>query len=73
MVLSDLRKGQKAEIKSFDNLHLALKFLEIGVVPGAEVSIYSFAPLGCPIAIEIEGTKISMRKQEAKTVKIELV
>ena len=73
MLLSELQKGQKAEIKSFDNLHLALKFLEIGVVPGAEVSIYSLAPLGCPIAIEIEGTKISMRKQEAKTVKIELV
>ncbi len=73
MVLSDLKKGQKAKIRSFDNLHLALKFLEIGVVPGAIVSIYAFAPLGCPIAVDIEGSKISMRKQEAKTVKIELL
>jgi ferrous iron transport protein A len=73
MVLSDLKKGQKAEIKSFDNVHLALKFLEIGVVPGAAVSIYSLAPFGDPIAVDIEGSKISMRKQEAKTVNIELI
>lgn len=73
MVLSELQKGQTAQIQSFDDLRLALKFMEIGVVPGAQVSLYSLAPFGCPIAIEIEGTKISMRKQEAKTVKVILV
>ncbi len=72
MVLSELKKGQTAVIENFENLHLALKFMEIGMVPGAEVLIYSLAPLGDPIAIEIEGSKISMRKKEAATVKIKL-
>lgn len=73
MVLSELQKGQTAKIEAFNDLKLSLKFLEIGIVPGATVSIYSFAPLGCPIAIEIDGTKISMRKQEAKTIAIQLI
>jgi ferrous iron transport protein A len=73
MVLSELKKGQIAVIENFENLHLALKFMEIGLVPGAEVSVYSLAPLGDPIAIEIEGSKISMRKKEAATVKIKLI
>lgn len=73
MVLSELKKGQKAQIQSFEDLRLALKFMEIGVVPGANVSLYSLAPFGDPIAVDIEGTKISMRKQEAQTVKVKLV
>lgn len=73
MVLSELKKGQKAQILSFEDLRLALKFMEIGVVPGANVSLYSLAPFGDPIAVDIEGTKISMRKQEARTVKVKLV
>lgn len=73
MVLSELKKGQKAEIETFENIRLALKFMEIGVVPGAPISLYSVAPMGDPIAVDISGSKISMRIKEAKTIKIKLV
>lgn len=73
MVLSELKPGQTATIEAFADLRLALKFMEVGVVPGAEVSIYALAPLGDPIAVEVAGSKISMRLSEARTVKINLI
>ncbi len=73
MVLADLKYGQTAIIEAFENSPLVLKFLEIGLVPGAEVQLYATAPLGDPIAVEVMGSKISLRKNEAKTIKIRLV
>ncbi len=73
MVLSELKRGQTATIESFTDLRLALKFMEVGVVPSEEVTIYTVAPLGDPIAVEVSGSKISMRLSEAKTIKIKLV
>lgn len=71
--MANLKPGQLAVIKNFDNCPLALKFMEMGIVPGATVSLYSATPFGGPIAIDIMGSTISMRRNEANTIKIELI
>ncbi len=71
--LALLKKGQKAVIKSFTNSDLSSKLIEMGCLPGEIVSFSKLAPFGSPIAINVAGYELSLRKEEAATVMIELV
>jgi len=71
--LDQLQKGQKAIIRSFKNEALSSKLIEMGCLPGETVELSKKAPLGCPFAIHIAGYELSLRKEEASTVLIELV
>jgi ferrous iron transport protein A len=66
--LAQLKPGESAQIVSFTDEFLALKFIEMGCFPGEKVFFDQVAPLGCPIAIHIGGYKLSMRKKEAATI-----
>ncbi len=69
--VSQLRKGEKGIIKSFTNKDLSLKLLEMGCLPGAEVCLFSRAPLGDPICLNVAGYCLAMRKSEASTILID--
>ena len=71
--LAQLKKGQKAIILSFTNDVLSSKLIEMGCLPGELVVLSRTAPLGCPFAINISGYELSLRKEEAASVLIELV
>jgi ferrous iron transport protein A len=71
--LSQLRLGEKAVIDSFTDAELSLKLLEMGCTPGEEVMLEKVAPLGDPIAINISGYVLSLRKAEAATVRIHII
>ena len=71
--LAQLKKGQKAVIISFTNEALSSKLIEMGCLPGEIVVLSKTAPLGCPFAINISGYELSLRKEEAASVIIELV
>jgi ferrous iron transport protein A len=70
--LADLKKGQTAEIISFDRDDLKLRFYEMGCLPGEKVTLELVAPLGDPLAINISGYLLSLRKQDAKHIKVKL-
>jgi ferrous iron transport protein A len=71
--LSELRIGQRGIVESFTDYELSLKLLEMGCVPGEEVELLRIAPLGDPIAISIAGYILSLRKDEAATVRIRVL
>lgn len=71
--LADLKKGQKAFIKSFTNDALGSKLIEMGCMPGEPIMLSKTAPFGCPLAINIAGYELSLRREEAAAVLIELV
>jgi ferrous iron transport protein A len=71
--LSELNLGESATIESFSDLSLSLKILEMGCTPGEIVKLIRVAPAGDPIAIEIDGYVLSLRKKEAATVKVKLI
>ncbi len=71
ITLANLRIGDKATILGFNDPDIGLKLLELGVFPGAKIKLHQIAPLGCPVAIEIDGHTISLRKREAATVNVE--
>lgn len=69
--LDTLKIGQSGIIKELTRKDLALKLIEMGCLPGEKITLTKIAPLGDPIAIEISGYELSMRKEEASTVVLE--
>ena len=71
--LDHLKIGQTGVIRAFTNEALSSKLIEMGCLPGETVSLSKTAPFGCPMAINIAGYELSLRKDEAALVMIELV
>lgn len=69
--LSDLKIDQKGTILGFTDETLAVKLMEMGCLPGTEVSVALIAPLGDPMAISVSGYQLSLRKDEALSITIE--
>lgn len=67
--LKDLLPGQKAQVS-----HIAgpgpirRRIVDVGVVPGAEVEMERYAPLGDPVEIKLKGYHLSLRKEEADSI-----
>jgi ferrous iron transport protein A len=68
--LAQLIKGETAIITCFSDDLLALKLMEMGLIPGEKITLQHVAPLGCPYAFEVNGTLVSLRKSEAQLVQI---
>ncbi|MBC7863769.1 MAG: ferrous iron transport protein A [Bacteroidia bacterium] len=69
--LADLKPGESAHIVKFTDDILALKFIEMGCLPGEIIVFDHSAPLGCPLAYFVGGYKLSMRKTEARTIVVD--
>lgn len=69
--VADLKPGEKGVISGFVDELLSLKLLEMGCLPGSEVTMSFVAPLGDPIAIHISGYNLSLRVDEASTITLE--
>ena len=71
MTLKELKKGQNAVITSVGGEGaLRQHFLDMGLIPGAEVTVTKFAPLGDPMEIQIHGYELSLRLAEAEQIEI---
>lgn len=71
--LSQLNPGQKAVIKHFDNEEIHLKLMEMGCLPGEEITIEQKAPLGDPVSITIAGYTLSLRLNEADHIIVTVI
>lgn len=50
---------------------MSVRLLEMGFVPGAEVTLIKRAPLGDPLELRLRGYHVSLRRAEAQLVGIE--
>lgn len=66
--LSELGPGQHAIIDSFENNEIFLKLMEMGCVPGEEISVEMLAPMGDPISVKVAGYQLSLRLEEANSI-----
>ena len=51
---------------------LRQRLLAMGVVPGREIAVTAVAPLGDPIAVQVKGHPLTLRKSEAAKVFVEV-
>lgn len=70
--LSELKPGQEAVIKEFQNNDIFLKLMEMGCVPGESILLEQVAPLGDPISVNVAGYHLSLRLNEAENILVEL-
>ncbi|PZF72379.1 FeoA family protein [Taibaiella soli] len=66
--LSQLPTGRRAVIKKHEESDFQLTLMEMGCVPGEPVWVEMIAPLGDPMAIQIAGYYLSIRKQDADKI-----
>lgn len=73
MNLSQVKSGTKVKIKSFKSDDLVLKLMEMGCLPGEDVTVWKRAPLGDPIYILVAGYSLSLRLDEAAQIIVESI
>ncbi len=72
MTLRELKIGKSAKIVSVGGEGaLRQHFLDMGVIPGAELTVIKYAPMGDPLEIEIHGYRLTLRLAEAEQIEIE--
>jgi len=71
--LSEFSVGESGKIKSVTGEgKIRRRLFDMGVTPGAELKMRKKAPLGDPIEITIRGYELTLRKDEAACVEVEL-
>lgn len=70
--IDTLQKGQKAVIISFDDAIIPLKLIEMGCMEGNFVEVIQIAPLGDPIFLSVNDTKLAIRKEMANRIFVEI-
>ena len=69
MTLKELGIGQSAIIETVGGTGaLRQHFLDMGVIPGAEVTVLKYAPLGDPVEIQIHGYSLTLRLDDAAKI-----
>ena len=72
MTLKELEIGKSAFIKSVGGEgSLRQHFLDMGVIPGAEVRVMKYAPMGDPIELMIHGYELTLRLADAMQIEID--
>ena len=71
--LSELKPGQRAIIRRFGSQEIHLKLMEMGCLPGEEISVEQIAPLGDPVSVSVAGYTLSLRLNEAEHILVEEV
>ena len=72
MKLRGLKPGESAVITEVGGSGaLRQHFLDMGVIPGAEVTVVKYAPLGDPMELKIHGYELTLRLDDAGRIGIE--
>lgn len=70
--LSQLPKGKRALIREHEESGFQLTLMEMGCIPGEPVWVEMIAPMGDPLALRIAGYHLSIRKEDADKIWVEI-
>ena len=71
--LSELKTGERGKISRVGGgggVHR--RILDMGVIPGTKVEVERIAPMGDPIWVRLRGYQLSLRKEEAANINVEV-
>ena len=69
MKLSELKTGQSGRVESVGGEGaLRQHFLDMGVIPGAELTLVKLAPMGDPMELRIHGYELTLRLADAEKI-----
>ena len=71
MTLRELEIGKTAIITSVGGEgSLRQHFLNMGLIPGAEVTLVKYAPMGDPMQLKVQGYELTLRLSDAKKIEV---
>lgn len=71
MTIKDLKEGQSATICTVGgDGALRQHFLDMGVIPGIEVKMIKYAPMGDPLEIRIHDYELTLRLADAEQIEV---
>lgn len=71
MTLKDLEIGQSAVVGKVGGTgFLRQHLLDMGVIPGVEVTVVKYAPMGDPIELRIRGYELTLRLADAQQIEV---
>ena len=71
--LDQVIKGQTGTITRMSCAgEIKRRLLDMGLVKGTSLKVERIAPLGDPIEVKVRGYMLSLRKEEAKSIEVEV-
>ena len=72
MTLKDLQIGKSAVVRSIDvDGPLRQHFLDMGIIPGAVITVEKYAPMGDPVELLLHGYKLTLRLADAANIAVD--
>ena len=74
MTLKDIKIGKSAVVTAVGGEGaLRQHFLDMGVIPGAEVTVVKYAPMGDPMELRIHGYELTLRLADAAKIEVKAI
>ena len=73
VTVAHLKRGQRGIIKDISAEVIPLKLLEMGWLPGNEVTLVQTAPFKDPMYLNINGSHLAIRKETALNIEIDII
>lgn len=73
MTADQLKLNQSAKILEISSSPLKINLMELGFLPGKQLTLQHKVPSGGPFAFQLEETLLALRKNEAALIRIELI
>ena len=74
MTLKELPIGKTATVRTVGGEGaLRQHFLDMGIIPGAEVTMVKYAPMGDPVEVRIHSYELTLRLDDAGRIEIDEV
>ena len=74
MTLDELKPGESGRISAIGVVGpLKRRLMDMGVLVGVEVKVIKVAPLGDPLEVALKSYRLSLRRQEAQGIDVEIL
>ena len=70
--LAELHVGECCSVTGVEETSgAAARLLELGLVPGTRIEIRGVAPLGDPMELDVAGYRLSLRRNDARCIRVQ--
>ncbi len=71
--LSELKTGDRGKVRGITGGVIGRRLMDMGLNSGSVIEMQGVAPMGDPIEIKVRGYSLSLRKNEAAAVIVEVI
>jgi Fe2+ transport system protein FeoA len=73
MTLKDIEPGTRVIVRRLTGQgKIKRRLMDMGIIAGTEIEMQKIAPLGDPVEIKFKGYNLSLRREEAAMIEVDL-